>query len=84
MKLTIIPAFPLVVAAALSGCQGNSGPGGSAATRYNPPNTEFAAQLGIAPPPPVTAEQAKAIAAESDWRDSCQCGAGDRERRAPV
>jgi uncharacterized membrane protein YkoI len=48
----------------LAGCAGGSGPG-SGDINYDPPTTEFAAALGIATPPPVTAEQAKAIAAEA-------------------
>jgi uncharacterized membrane protein YkoI len=64
MKLPVIPVLVLAASMALPACQGSSGPGGSG-TKYNPPNTEFAAQLGIAPPPPVTEEQAKAIAAEA-------------------
>jgi uncharacterized membrane protein YkoI len=60
----ISPAL-LVAALILPACQGNSGTGQSNATRYDPPNTQFASQLGIAPPPPVTAEQAMAIAAEA-------------------
>ena len=43
-------------------CNGSSGPGDQ---RYDPPNTEFAASLGIDPPPPVTPDQAMAIAAEA-------------------
>ena len=58
------PILSIVVAASLAlACQNNSGPG--QATRYNPPNTEFAGALGITTPPPVTAEQAMAIAAEA-------------------
>jgi len=64
-SLMVLLTVVLVSALALPACQGNSGPGGSGATRYNPPNTEFAAQLGIAPPPPVSPDQAKAIAAEA-------------------
>jgi uncharacterized membrane protein YkoI len=53
------------VAAILSlACGGGSGPG-DGDQRYDPPNTEFAAALGIEPPPPVTPEQAMAIAAEA-------------------
>jgi hypothetical protein len=47
----------------LLACQSNSGPGQG--TRYNPPNTDFAGALGIFTPPPVTREQAMAIAAEA-------------------
>jgi uncharacterized membrane protein YkoI len=32
-------------------------------TRFDPPSTEFAGELGITTPPPVTGEQAMAIAA---------------------
>jgi uncharacterized membrane protein YkoI len=62
MKLHIVSTGLLLLVMTLTACQG---PGGSGPTKYNPPNTEFAAQLGIAPPPPVTADQAKAIAAEA-------------------
>jgi uncharacterized membrane protein YkoI len=62
MKRRMIPAVLLIASAALAGCHGSSGPSG---TRYNPPNTEFAAGLGITPPPPVTRDQAMAIAAEA-------------------
>jgi uncharacterized membrane protein YkoI len=60
MKSYPVPAAALLAALALPGC-GNAGPG----TSYDPPTTEFAAQLGIETPPPVTAEEAKAIAAEA-------------------
>jgi uncharacterized membrane protein YkoI len=49
----------MLAAAVLAGCGSSSGPG--QATRYEPPNVEFAAGLGIAPP--VTQDQAMAIAA---------------------
>jgi hypothetical protein len=49
----------LLAAIVLAGCGSGSGPG--QATRYEPPNTAFAASLGIAPP--VTSDQAMAIAA---------------------
>jgi uncharacterized membrane protein YkoI len=65
MKLRVILASLFVTSLALPGCQSNSGPGQSGAIRYDPPNTEFAAGLGIAPPPPVTRDQALAIAAEA-------------------
>ena len=42
----------------LAGCD-NAGPG-AGDVRYDPPNTEFAAGLGITPP--VTSDQAKSIA----------------------
>ena len=60
MKPTTVPAAVLLAALALPGC-GNTGPGGS----YDPPTTEFASKLGIETPPPVTAEEAMAIAAEA-------------------
>ncbi|HEX5964011.1 MAG TPA: PepSY domain-containing protein [Gemmatimonadales bacterium] len=49
----------LFAAGVLAGCRSSSGPGQN--THYEPPNTEFAASLGIAPP--VTQDQAMAIAA---------------------
>ena len=58
MKLSLAPATPL--AALLLGCGGTS-PG----TSYDPPTTEFATKLGIESPPPVTPEEAMAIAAEA-------------------
>jgi hypothetical protein len=63
MKLRVYPPALLAVMFVLPGCQSSSGPGG--AIRFNPPNTEFATRLGIAPPPPVTQEQAMAIAAQA-------------------
>jgi uncharacterized membrane protein YkoI len=60
MKPTTVPAAVLLAALALPGC-GNTGPGAS----YDPPTTEFATKLGIETPPPVTAEEAMAIAAEA-------------------
>jgi uncharacterized membrane protein YkoI len=64
MKLSISPALLFVATLALPGCQSSSAPGQDA-TRFDPPNTEFATRLGIAPPPPVTHDQAMAIAAEA-------------------
>lgn len=55
MKFHIISALGLAV---LVGCN-SSGP----TTRFDPPSTEFASELGITTPPPVTQEQAMAIAA---------------------
>ena len=55
---TITVGYSLAVVV-LAGCGSSSGPGQG--TRYEPPNTEFAAGLGITPP--VTPEQAMAIAA---------------------
>jgi uncharacterized membrane protein YkoI len=60
MKLSIVPAAAVLVGLALPGC-GNTGPGAN----YDPPTTEFANKLGIETPPPVTAEEAMAIAAEA-------------------
>jgi uncharacterized membrane protein YkoI len=58
------PILSTIVTASLClACQNSSGPGQT--TRYNPPNTEFAGMLGITTPPPVTADQAMAIAAEA-------------------
>jgi hypothetical protein len=59
MKLSTLPAV-LLAALVLHGCGSSSGPSG--ATRFDPPNTDFAGGLGITPPPPVTPDQAKAIA----------------------
>lgn len=64
MKYRMIPAFAFATTLVLSGCSGGSGSGpGPGDVRYDPPNTEFAAGLGIDPPPPVTPDQAMAIAA---------------------
>jgi uncharacterized membrane protein YkoI len=49
----------LLAAHLLAGCGSSSGPGQN--THYEPPNTEFASSLGIAPP--ITQDQAMAIAA---------------------
>jgi uncharacterized membrane protein YkoI len=59
MKPHMIPVVLFMAIVALPGCQSNSGP----ATRFDPPSTEFAGALGITTPPPVTREQAMAIAA---------------------
>jgi uncharacterized membrane protein YkoI len=59
MKLSPAPAAALLAALALAGC--GTGPGAS----YDPPTTEFATKLGIETPPPVTPEEAMAIAAEA-------------------
>lgn len=56
-RIRVSAAF-LAAALTLSSCDG-TGPA-AADIRYNPPNTSFAADLGLTPP--VTAEQAKAIA----------------------
>jgi Peptidase propeptide and YPEB domain len=61
MKLSPVPAAALLAALALPACGGGTGPGAS----YDPPTTEFATTLGIETPPPVTEEEAKAIAAEA-------------------
>jgi len=60
MKLSIAAAAFFAALSAI-GCNGNSGP----STKFNPPNTQFAGELGIATPPPVTQDQAMAIAAQA-------------------
>jgi hypothetical protein len=60
MTFRLTSALLVVTAVALPGC-GSSGP----STRFDPPNTEFAGALGIATPPPVTSDQAMAIAAQA-------------------
>jgi uncharacterized membrane protein YkoI len=68
MKVRMIPVVSVVsfvTTLVLSSCQSNSGPGQNGNVRYDPPNPEFAAGLGIATPPPVTQDQAMAIAAEA-------------------
>ncbi len=60
MKHGTIPAVALLTALALPGC-GSTSPG----THYDPPSTDFATRLGIGTPPPVTPEEAMAIAAEA-------------------
>lgn len=61
MKLSPAPAAVLLAALALPACGGGTGPGAS----YDPPSTNFATKLGIETPPPVTEDEAKAIAAEA-------------------
>ena len=57
MKLTLIPGVLMAAILTLPGCQSsNSGPGST---------TDAATALGIATPPPVTREEAMAIAAEA-------------------
>jgi hypothetical protein len=63
MKLPLIPAVLMLATLTLPGCQSGSGPGSG--VRYDPPNTDVATGLGIATPPPVTREEAMAIAAEA-------------------
>jgi uncharacterized membrane protein YkoI len=72
-----IPIWYALVGLMLAGCGGSSGPG--QATRYEPPNTEFAAGLGIAPP--VTEDQAMAIAAAAAGGTALSVG---QEREAGV
>lgn len=62
MRHPTLPAVVLATALVSSGCSGSSGPGDQ---KYDPPNTQFATTLGIEAPPPVTADQAMAIAAEA-------------------
>ena len=59
MRLLALCSAVLVPAIAVGACGGGSGP----STRFDPPSTEFATQLGITTPPPVTRDQAMAIAA---------------------
>lgn len=64
MKLRMIPPAILATTVALAGCQSSSAPGQPGNRgRFEPPNTEFAASLGVTPP--VTSDQAMAIAAEA-------------------
>lgn len=58
MKLLALCSLALLAGAAASSCS-SSGP----STKFDPPNTQFAGDLGIATPPPVTQDQAMAIAA---------------------
>jgi uncharacterized membrane protein YkoI len=58
MKNRMTSVVSLAATVALVGCN-NSGPG----SHFDPPNREFAGGLGITTPPPVTADQAMAIAA---------------------
>jgi uncharacterized membrane protein YkoI len=60
MKHTAALAALVLTILALTGC-GSSGPG----SEYDPPTTEFATRLGIETPPPVTEEEARAIAEEA-------------------
>jgi uncharacterized membrane protein YkoI len=64
MKRALIPAVLMVATLTLPGCKNNSGPGQSG-IRYDPPSTDAATGLGIVTPPPVTRDQAMAIAAEA-------------------
>jgi uncharacterized membrane protein YkoI len=61
MKPHLIPAMLSVVSMTFAACNGSAAPG--QAIRFDPPSTEFAGRLGIAPP--VAATQAMAIAAEA-------------------
>ena len=60
MKPNAVPLAVLLAALALPGC-GSTAPG----SQHDLPSTEFAARLGIETPPPVTPEEAIAIAAEA-------------------
>jgi uncharacterized membrane protein YkoI len=63
MRPLITPITLLATTAGLLGCGNNSGPGQSNTVVYDPPSTEFVTALGITPP--VTGDQAMAIAAEA-------------------
>ena len=65
MRCRTIPAGVFALTLTLAGCSSDSGPNQSGAIQYDPPNTTFAGGLGITTPPPVTAEEAMAIAAEA-------------------
>ena len=65
MQFRTLPAGVLALALTLAGCSSDSGPSQSGSIRYEPPNTDFAEGLGITTPPPVSEEQAKAIAEEA-------------------
>lgn len=71
---TIIPVSVLTIL--LTGC-GSSGPGQD--IRYEPPNTEFAASLGVTPP--VTEQQAMDIAAAAAGGTAVSVG---QEREAGI
>ena len=51
----------LLTTLVLAGCGDGAGPDSTDVIRFDPPNTQFAAALGITPP--VTSDQAMAIAA---------------------
>jgi uncharacterized membrane protein YkoI len=70
MTARILPTALLVGSVALSACGNNSGP----STRFNPPNTDFAGALGITTPPPVTQDEAVAIAAEATGGTAISAG----------
>lgn len=65
MRVHKIPAVLFLSTGVLASCQGNSGTGQSDPIRYDPPNTQFATELGISAPPPVSRDQAAAIAAQA-------------------
>ena len=73
MTLPITAAALLLTSLTLVSCQGNSGPG-QGGTRFDPPNKEFAGALGIATPPPITRDQAMAIAAEATGGTAVSAG----------
>jgi hypothetical protein len=54
-----LPTTLIAGATVALACNSGSGP----TTRFDPPNTQFAGALGISTPPPVTQDQALAIAA---------------------
>lgn len=63
MKFKPTIAILFSVSLALSACAGSSDPNEVDSIKFDPPNTDFAANLNIEPP--VDAEEAKAIAAEA-------------------
>jgi uncharacterized membrane protein YkoI len=56
--------------AALGGCGSSSGP----TNRFDPPDTQYAGSLGITTPPPVTQDQAMAIAAAATGGTAISAG----------
>ena len=63
MKLSPIMALLCATSLAVTACKSSVGPNQSGAIRFDPPSTQFVERLGITAP--VTADEAKAIAAEA-------------------
>lgn len=63
MKLGSITLILVATGLVLAACQNTFGPNQSNRVRFDPPNTSFVTKLNISAP--VTAEEAKAIAAEA-------------------